>query len=324
MFRLKDISVVIPTYNRVDDLKETLNSIIPFAKKLNIIIVVDQIKDSPSKDLIENMKIKNLRRVYSSPPAITIARNVGISKVKSKLICFLDDDITLDTDYFNKILDVFNNHPEAKGVSAYYNNGIVLSGLIKIENLFKRLFFLTYFDTKERARVLSVYGNTYPYNPKNILISQWLTGFNMVYKKEVFKEQLFDTNMLSYSLAEDFDFSYRLYKKYNNGLFITPFAKIIHRVSKVERYSTQKISYMNQINHFYLNFKNFNNNFKEKIIFVWSIFGISILRIFKFIFTLRKIEYLKLKFYFKSLFYCFFNLKKIKQGKLMDFEKEIN
>src|SRR3989344_1618516 len=122
----------------------------------------------------------------------------------------------------------------------------------------------------------------------------------MFFKREVFKNIKFDEKMKKYALAEDFDFSYRVNKRFPHSLFITPEGRIIHRASTAERLATEKISYMNQINHFYLNYKNFNSNLSEKIRFVIAITAISILRIIKFLFSPRKNNALKLKYYFSS------------------------
>jgi hypothetical protein len=184
-----------------------------------------------------------------------------------------------------------------------------------MENFLKRLFFIENLK-KNSARVLSVYGNEYPSELTRVIKSQWLSGFNMNYKKEVFKKMKFDENLKRYALAEDFDFSYRLWKRYPGSLFITPFAKINHRASNVERYPTEKISYMNQINHFYLNYKNFNSNFIEKFKFIWCLMGILLLRTMKFLGGFGGKNWLKLRYFIHSLYYCFKNHKKIIKGDL--------
>jgi len=313
MYKISDISVVIATFNRTSDLKETLSSLKDI-KKLNELIIVDQSNNKETEKLVKSLKSKKIKYVYSKIPSLTKARNIGVSKVskKSKLICFVDDDVTFSKNYFQEILNVFNKYPAAKGVSAFVQPQKV--AVKKFENFIKSLFFIEHLEN-EKVRVISSYGNTYSYRLTGIINSHWLSGVNMIYKKEIFKNQRFDENLKGYALAEDFDFSYRINKRYPNSLFITPFTKIIHRVSTAERYPTEKISYMNQAHHFYLNFKNFNKTAKEKLIFAWSLIGISLLRSLYFLKTRKNIDALKLKFFFKSLFYCLANLRKIRKGK---------
>lgn len=316
MYKILDISVIIPTYNRLDDLKETLYSFKNNINLLNEIIIVDQSTSKDIKHYILGLKNKKVRYIYQKVPSLTAARNLGVQKASktSKIICFLDDDVTLSKGYFNEITRVFNEHPEAKGVSVYQKlpKFRIMS---KFENFIKRSFLIGNLKSNS-ARALSVYGNEYPSELTRIIKSQWLSGFNMNYKKEVFKSQKFDENLKRYALAEDFDFSYRLWKKYPGSLFITPFAKINHRASMVERYPTAKISYMNQINHFYLNNKNFNSNFVEKCKFLWCLFGIMLLRTAKFMLGFKIQDWLKLKYSYSSLLYCLKNKKRIINGDL--------
>ena len=320
MFKTKDISVVIPTYNRAEDLRVTLESIKKFSKNLKEIIIVDQSTNDATKNMLKSFKWSNLKYVFSKTPAITIARNLGVknSKKSTKIICFLDDDVILDDNYFNKILEVFNEHPEAMGVAGY--NPLPADFIIsRVEETLKKLFFLGHIENKEQARMISAYGNTYPASLSKVIHTQWLPGVNMAYRKEIFKDQQFDENLLGYTVAEDIDFSYRLWKRYNYGVFITPFAKVVHRVSLVEREPTIRISYINQIDHWYFQGKNMHS-LGQKLIFLWSLFGIGILRSLKMIFSMKKNDYLKWKYYFISLAYCFSHRWEIKQGKLRLFK----
>jgi glucosyl-dolichyl phosphate glucuronosyltransferase len=314
MYKLSDISVIIPTYNRPDDVKETLKHLLKFSKEIPEILIIDQSNNNKIKDLIKSLKNKKIKYFYTEPPSLTRARNFGIKNAnkKSKIICFLDDDVNIEENYFNEILNVFNNYPDALGVGAFDTNSP--KNVSRIEKFIKKVFFLRYYGND--ARVLSVYGNCYPRELKENIFPQWMPGVNMVYKKEIFNEQTFDENFTGYSLAEDFDFTYRLFKNHPNSLVITPFAKLLHRASSIERYPTKKINYSNTINHFYLNYKNFNSNIRERVIFIWSIFGIGLLRIFGVLKSLKKVDFLKLKFYFSSLIFVYKNRKEIRNGKI--------
>ena len=207
MLSSKDISVVIPTYNRYDEVKITLNALKPFIKHISEIIVVDQSKDTKTRDLVKSLKNNKIKYIFSQTPSITIARNLGVAKssAKSKLICFLDDDVTIQEGYFDEILRVFNEK------NAYAVGGVDSSSYDdeekqKFHNIFlKKLFFLGHYE-KNKARILSAYGNTYPMNLQKTIKSEWLPGVNMAYKKEIFKDMKFDENLLGYTVVEDIDF----------------------------------------------------------------------------------------------------------------------
>ncbi|MBM3233181.1 glycosyltransferase family 2 protein [Candidatus Pacearchaeota archaeon] len=320
---ISEISVIIPTYNRANDLKTTLEYILPFSKKLCQIIIVDQSTNKDTKKVVDilSRKSKNIRYIFSKIPSITIARNKGIEKLsdKSRLACFIDDDVSIDENYFNEILNVFNANPDAKAVAGYVPSP-ELRSMPFMERLLRKIFFISYGE-KNRARIISTYGNTYPSSLSKTIKAQWLPGVNMVYKTEVFREQLFDDKLLGYTVAEDIDFSYRLYKKYPGSLFITPYAKLVHRVSKTERAPTPKISYINQVDHFYFQAKNMNS-LRQKSVFIWSLFGIILLRAAKMALTRKKEDLLKFRYFVLSLKYCIREHDKIRRGFVRDFLKE--
>lgn len=313
MHGFKDISVIIPTYNRADDLKRTLESFKNDIKHLNEVLIIDQSTNKDTENVVKSLKIRNIKYIHSSTPSLTKARNIGISKCskKSKFICFLDDDVDLGANYFDEILTVFLQNPDAVAAGAKSLPENVKRS--SIENFMRRIFCLENYN-KNKMTVSSVFGNNYAFPLEKTINSEWIPGVNMCYKRKAIKGWKFDENFAGYALAEDFDFTYRLFKKHPKGLFISPFAQIKHRASSVERYPDKKIAYMNQINHFYLNFKNFNSTLKEKIVFLWVIFGISIMRILRFLIGMRRTDALKLKFFFSSLIYCMTNLKNIKNG----------
>ncbi len=312
-YSLRDISVVIPTYNRSQDLKETLQSFNKKIRELREVIVVDQSTDSKTRGLIQSLKDKKIKYIFSNKPSLTVARNLGVLNLNSscKIIIFLDDDVTLSTDYFKEILRVFNENPSALGVGGYYlPRGLENS---KIDTFVKKLFFIEH-RAPNSGRVLSAYGPVYPSRLNKTINVEWIPGFNMAFKRGVFEKDAFDEHLSRYSLAEDFDFTYRISMKNPHSLFLTPKAHLVHRVSQTERYPARTITYMNQIHHFYLNYKNFDKNAKEKSIFVWSIMGISLLRLSLLAFRPSKKNWLKTTFYFSSLFYCISNLRKIRKG----------
>lgn len=315
----KDISIVIPTYNRPKDLQNTLQSLKFISKSIREIIVVDQSKNSDTKRLIKSIKIKNLKYIFSNIPSITKARNLGVKYTysKSRIICFLDDDVTLDKSYFEEIIKIFNSHENAKAVAGYTQTKRE-NKVSPFENLLRKLFFLGHLE-KGKARIIGAYGNTYPSSLSRVINVQWLPGVNMAYKKEVFKEQQFDENLIGYTVAEDIDFSYRLYKKYPFSLYLTPKARLVHRVSMVERVPTERMSYINQVDHFYFFFKNFESSYINNLKFIWSLYGITLLRTVQYFTSFKNKDLLKLRFFISSLWYCCTHILKIKKGKVREF-----
>ena len=313
-YKLEDISVVIVTYNRDKDLAITIESFKKEIIKLREVLVMNNNTDDKAKKVIKSIKNNKIKYFKSEVNSLTVSRNLGINKVdkKSKIIIFLDDDVSLEKDYFDKIIEVFNEYPNAVGVSGYYfpeNYKIN-----RLENNIRKLALLENW-TVNKAKVLSAFGASYPYKLTKIINSEWLSGFNMAYKKEVFGKDKFEEKFFKYALAEDFEFSTRINKKYQRSLFITPYAKLTHRVSEEGRTPKPKLVYMNLVNHLYIQSKNLND-FRGIVSLYFALFNMSILYIAKSLIKPNKTNLLKLKLYFKALYYCLNRLNLIRKGNI--------
>ncbi len=313
-YNVGDISVVIATYNRAKDLTIALKSFSKEVNRLKEVLIIDQSKNDETKRLIKNLNNNKIKYIYSKTPSLTLARNKGVKKssIKSKIILFIDDDITLGENYFDKLIEVFNLYPCAIGVSGHYFPKD--KKINKLEIAVRKLFCLENWGINE-AKVHSVYGASYPYKINKIINSEWLSGFNMAFKKEIFDKDLFDENFSRYGLAEDFEFSSRINKKYPQGLFITPYARIIHHVSTAERMPTEKLAYMNHVNHTYIQSKLFDD-FRGNISWMIALSGMSLLNIFNLFIHPTRVNVLKCKFYFKALNYCIRRWLAIRKGNL--------
>ena len=89
---MEKVSVIIPTYNRIDYLKLTLNSVVNQTyKNIEIIVVDDGSPNIATEDLCKSFEsIKYIKIKNSGGPAQP--RNVGIENASGEYIAFLDDD----------------------------------------------------------------------------------------------------------------------------------------------------------------------------------------------------------------------------------------
>ena len=115
------VSIIVPTYNRIDSLIETINSIeqndYP-RKKFEIIIVDDCSTDDTKKKIKKISKaygnIKYLKTEKNSGPAA--ARNLGIKHSKGEYIFFTDDDCIVPKNWIKSYLKIFKNNPSVGGI----------------------------------------------------------------------------------------------------------------------------------------------------------------------------------------------------------------
>lgn len=178
----------------------------------------------------------------------------------------MDDDVLPQMDYIEKILEVYEEYPDAVGVQGDTNlyKGSVLG------NAVNKVLFLFYTE-KNRCRVHAG-GMSFPNPLTRVIRSQWLSGTNSSYKKEVLKDFEWDENLRGYSLFDDVDISYRILRRYPNSLYTTPHARIVHKFSQAAKIETNKLIYMHVAYSTYFFFKNMRQTPSNMIIFAWSMF----------------------------------------------------
>lgn len=90
------ISVVIPTYNRANFLKETVQSVIDSAVGLNVeVIVVNDGSSDHTAEVLHQLQIEHphLRFLTIPNQGAGVARNHGAASAKNDIILFMGDDI---------------------------------------------------------------------------------------------------------------------------------------------------------------------------------------------------------------------------------------
>lgn len=258
------ISVIIATKYRLVDVLNTLKSIEMQSYLPKEIIIIDQNISNDLKDavhLLLNGNESGIVLKYIHDPEITgltHARNIGIENNESDIILFLDDDVILERDFISNMMDVYSRHSDIYGISGIITNFT----MAKIETIFNKVFFIGNF--KDRRPVISsdLRYRDFEYIPVSVLY-----GGLTSYRKEVFKEFQFDENFIDYGLSEDFDFSFRVSRKFK--VVIAPKARLEHIGSDAGRKSGRKSreSLILSLNYFYK--KNLDKNIYNYLSFVW-------------------------------------------------------
>jgi len=85
------ISVIIPTYNRIDVLPRALDSVFSQSDPLTDVIVVDDGSDDGTADMV-SAKYPEVKLIKQQNIGVSAARNRGIAESKGGWIAFLDSD----------------------------------------------------------------------------------------------------------------------------------------------------------------------------------------------------------------------------------------
>jgi len=324
------VSVIIPTYNRAKDLERCLDSIIIQTKLPKEVLVIDNGRDTKTRVLIERRKrefkekgiiLKYIENDIGN--SLTVAKNIGVKYSIGDIVSFLDDDLILDRNYYEEILKIYREKPNALGVEGYNYSGKYDKGIIaNLIRTFVKLFQISSFHEEGRCRVLPSVCVTYPYpNLNKIVLCEWLSGAS-TYKRSILEEIKSDENLKKYSWNEDQDLSYRIFKKNQNSLFLTPHAKYWHEASLEGRNPQKELIYMIQVYDLYFFYKNIDQNLKNKLIYLWSRMGRMALGI---ALTLKRSEskLTQIRYLIHAPFYCIEHRRDIKDGNLEFFDREL-
>lgn len=279
------VSVVIPTFNRCQDLDRLLRSILIQIKLPEEVTVVDDSSDIRTRDLINRRRTlfsnSNIGLQYlrggEKRRSISLARNIGASHSVGEIVIFLDDDVVLDRKYVEEILKIYKRCPNVVGVQGYViDDGI--SGNATATHLLNSIYkVFQYFHTeKNGCRVLRSGMLTFPSPLTKVINCQWLSGTNSSYRKELLKDFRFDERLVKYSLTEDADLSFRINRQYPDSLCATPYAKFIHRFSPQSRMNRKQRITAGVVYHTYFFSKNMEQSLLNRIAFTQGMLGILI------------------------------------------------
>jgi GT2 family glycosyltransferase len=101
-------------------------------------------------------------------------------------------------------------------------------------------------------------------------ITEWLSGCNMVCRREVLDGMDFDWRLLRYSYSEDVDLSYRIYKKFGRGsLWFLSNAKLLHNQSPAGRLLGFNLEAHRRVVNMYMLYKHFGDTKLNILVFLW-------------------------------------------------------
>lgn len=104
------VSVIIPTYNRKDLLRETLNSLAQqtYPREHFEVIVVDDGSTDGTASIAAEVFPFMLRYFRQSNQGDASARNLGARQSQADILVFLDDDILVEPDYLTYLIQAYD------------------------------------------------------------------------------------------------------------------------------------------------------------------------------------------------------------------------
>lgn len=214
------------------------------------ILIIDGSTDAKTTVALTENTFKNLHyfKVEEKDRGLTKQRNFGIEKVGKamEIVCFLDDDIVLTSNYFKKLIGTYKKYPNAGGVGGYILNEVKWRQLKSNEKILFNEYEIDGFvrDLGSRnvlRKKLGLLSDKLP-----CFMPEFSNGFSVgnlppndkIYQAEYFmggvssfKKQVVDTIKFSeyfegYGLYEDLEYCLRVSKKYQ--LYVNTGATLYH------------------------------------------------------------------------------------------------
>lgn len=284
---LLEITLVIPTRNRPNDLMKTLLSFLSQHSLPNEIIVVDQSSPKQAQNVSEEIsRIRCLfpnvllRLLSLDQPSLTKARNVALRQAKNNIVLFSDDDVLLLNDALQTVFELMNR-PNCAMVGGLNANDY-LSRAPRIRSLLSCFIGRrSLFHQKQGSVTKAIYG-MFPQRIFNGEVdTRWAMGFFFSVKKDLSKKWglLFDEKLTAYAYAEDLDFSYRYWqqsKKEHKECLISSRLQVNHYGSSANRLPNQALFTKECVNRLYLSYKLFPKQPLSRVAYSWANFCTAI------------------------------------------------
>ncbi|WP_026935514.1 glycosyltransferase family 2 protein [Christiangramia echinicola] len=242
-------SLIICTYERADSLIRLLDSVKDQSLYPDEIIIVDGSNGMETEQILEKKPYQDLQyfRVEEEDRGLTRQRNFGILKSGAvDVVCFLDDDIVLEKDYFRELIKTYTVKPDAFAVGGWIKDEIKWLK-IREDYIPKADDFVTDGYTRKLGqrnclrKRLGLLSNRSPgYMPEfshGLAISflppsgksykvEFFMGGVSSYKKELFEKIKFSPYFEGYGLYEDMDFCLRASRL--GQLYVNTAAQVQH------------------------------------------------------------------------------------------------
>ena len=225
------ISAVIPTRSRPHDLAKAVKSIMCQTTPPSELIIIDQSPDNSSKAKVESLMsggvcISLTYILDQNIGGLVEAKHVGACTAKGDIVCFLEDDVVLESKFLEEIVRGFETHPDMLGCCG------VITNPPPQPKYYGFMFHLFHRGIYHDKRV-GIYGN-HAVEGHALIESRCISGGLSAWKKEVFAHVSFDLRN-GFHMYEDIDFSTRVAAAFGNRLFINPNARLAHYCSPINR-----------------------------------------------------------------------------------------
>ncbi|MFC2161468.1 glycosyltransferase family 2 protein [Acidobacteriota bacterium] len=228
------IQFIIVTWNRQDQLKECLHSLVSLCRSSHKILVVDNASDDGTLDMIKNQFPQVLLIENDKNMGFSKANNLGIkfvseNNINSKYTIFFNNDASLIDNSIENLIEYLDQNDEVKAAipAVFLDEQIFQIGIggynLSLKTAFSYFFgFSILFPRKIKG---IFFDQKYFFKKRLIVEVDWISGVCLVLRSELLKAHVkFPEDYFMY--AEDVAFGQEIQKF--GKLIYFPFTRIQH------------------------------------------------------------------------------------------------
>ncbi len=225
------LAAVIPTKNRPGDLVNAVRSVLGQTRPPEELLIIDQSEGTDSERAVHALfdGVKHTRLIYVHDAAVAglvDAKRVGSMRASTDIVCFLEDDVILESDYMSQIEWGFSSKPDMWGCSGIITN---MARSSRVYLAAQAVFFRGIFRDPRLPLTARALNGT-----SQLTACDVLSGGVSSWRRNVFEHVQFDTAN-GFFMFEDMEFSTRVVRALGHHLYINPRARLLHLASAVNR-----------------------------------------------------------------------------------------
>ncbi len=310
------VSILIPTMNRAESLKNTVLSLVSADYIPKEIVIVDQTPDeslrAKTKEFLSSVEEIDIKYFYQAQPSTTVSRNKAADEATQPILVYSDDDIEVFPDTLYMLCKRFeDDHIALISVcneAAKHNKPSFRSRLFELASN-----GVSYSKRKKGHVTASLLG-CFPEGLNGEADTEWAMGYFFAVRRQLATDWgiVWDTKLSGYAYAEDLDYSMAYCRRASEcgyRCIVTNSILVRHLCSPENRQTTKKMVCIYVLNRLYLSYK-YNLGVFCRLAIHWRNLLLGILLSLKKRWKLSDLCY-AYRLYFKYK-------KDIKQGRIAD------
>ncbi len=261
------VSVVLPTMNRGEDMRDFLVALRAQTVPPDELVVVDA--GEPVEGILrEGLEGSGIELVYTrSQPGTSSQRNLGIDLARGEFLFFLDDDMILEPEYIERSLEAFDLplEPPVGGVMGSQINVPPDSPMVR--GIY-RLFGISHTAPGDDGALYISGGVRWLADPSEVVPIPVAATGRVAYRAACLEGERFSEFLPGYTFAEDVELAIRIGKRWT--IVQQPAARVDHRHSAAGRVGYgERISRV-MYSRFYFFSQHRQRSLRNLAAFAWS------------------------------------------------------